>query len=293
MPDYRGYAAFTRNHSQYLAHAADRHATNPELGIAFRSATSWLKARKAVLELGEIPIYFAVIDGPPLVEYEARLTEVLLVENASDQEIERLKSFSLEETFAEGLWESGKAKVKTLYLVKGCRNLPRPIPMTDLIKVDGGAPIHHNYTRAYSIVYDRKWRGANGAPVLFLDEAFSQDTYLEGACQHVYVNRYERSAKARARCIKEYGAICKACGFDFERAYGEIGRGFIHVHHKIPLSEIKADYTVDPVSDLVPICPNCYAMLHRGSGEAMQVEELRALMGKRASRTATPKQEGE
>ena len=26
------------------------------------------------------------------------------------------------------------------------------------------------------------------------------------------------------------------CGFDFETRYGRIGRGFAHVHHKIPLS---------------------------------------------------------
>lgn len=278
MPDYQGYAVFTRNHPEYLSQLAEKHAVAPTTGVTFRSATRWAKARKVVSTFGSIPIYFGAIDGPPLIEYEARLTEVLLVEDANNQDINRLLSCSLEETSAEGLWENGKAKVQTLYLAEGCRVLPRPFPITDLIKVDGGIPIHHNYTRAYSIVYDRKWRGANGAPALFLDEAFSQDTFPEGACQHVYVNRYERNRKARARCIEVHGAVCKACGFDFEKAFGEIGRGFIHVHHRTPLEQITEAYEVDPVKDLVPVCPNCHAMLHKGKNEVMAVEELRQII---------------
>lgn len=30
---------------------------------------------------------------------------------------------------------------------------------------------------------------------------------------------------------------CEACGFDFERAYGDLGRGYIECHHLIPLGE--------------------------------------------------------
>ena len=53
----------------------------------------------------------------------------------------------------------------------------------------------------------------------------------EGGSFRVKVNRYERSHINRANCIEIQGAICKACNFDFERVYGPIGRGFIHVHH--------------------------------------------------------------
>lgn len=48
-----------------------------------------------------------------------------------------------------------------------------------------------------------------------------------------------------------------------KKVYGEIGRGFIHVHHKVPLSSIGKEYELDPIKDLVPVCPNCHAMLHR------------------------------
>jgi hypothetical protein len=54
-------------------------------------------------------------------------------------------------------------------------------------------------------------------------------------------------------------------GFDFGVVYGELGSGFIFVHHRIPISvrARKGEYEVDPVRDLVPICGNCHAMVHR------------------------------
>lgn len=39
--------------------------------------------------------------------------------------------------------------------------------------------------------------------------------YPEGFRQSVLVNKYERNAKAREKCIEHYGVICIACGFDF------------------------------------------------------------------------------
>ncbi|WP_236721413.1 HNH endonuclease [Trichormus sp. NMC-1] len=85
----------------------------------------------------------------------------------------------------------------------------------------------------------------------------------EGAKQRITINRYERNNEARKLCIEHYGKICYVCGFNFEKKYGEIGQGFIHVHHLIPLSEIDQEYEVDPIKDLRPVCPNCHAMIHR------------------------------
>jgi 5-methylcytosine-specific restriction protein A len=48
----------------------------------------------------------------------------------------------------------------------------------------------------------------------------------------------------------------------FEQCYGEVAKGFIHVHHLRPLSEIGEEYEVDPIADLRPVCPNCHAVLH-------------------------------
>ena len=86
--------------------------------------------------------------------------------------------------------------------------------------------------------------------------------YVEGAVKRVLVNAYERSAQARTQCIKHYGLNCCGCDFNFEQMFGDIGIGFIHVHHLKPLAEAGQQYELDPLQDLRPVCPNCHAMLH-------------------------------
>jgi len=95
------------------------------------------------------------------------------------------------------------------------------------------------------------------------EEVPSGSTYSEGSVQRILVNRYERDPRAREECIRHYGTICFLCGFDFVAVYGEVMTGFIHVHHLNPLSSLGADYEVDPIQDLRPVCPNCHAVLHR------------------------------
>jgi len=92
-----------------------------------------------------------------------------------------------------------------------------------------------------------------------VDENYS---YIEGKHRVVCINRYERDSDARRRCIEHFGVKCFVCGFDFEKMYGNIGKNYIHVHHKIPLSTIKQEYQVNPIKDLIPICPNCHSMVH-------------------------------
>ena len=99
----------------------------------------------------------------------------------------------------------------------------------------------------------------------------------EGGGVRVLVNRYERSYTNRMTCIAIHGCRCMACGFDFDRIYGDIGDGFIHVHHVTPVSELAAGYIVDPARDLVPLCPNCHAMAHTSS-PPLTVEELKRIL---------------
>lgn len=106
------------------------------------------------------------------------------------------------------------------------------------------------------------------------DEVQAPEAYFEGATRQVSVSIYERSPHARAKCIEHYGVRCSVCDFDFEAFYGERGRGFVHVHHLIPLAEIGHRYRLDPIADLRPICPNCHAMIHRGS-KLLTIKALR------------------
>lgn len=103
----------------------------------------------------------------------------------------------------------------------------------------------------------------------------------EGAKKTIIVNQYERNPMARQKCIEANGCRCKVCGMDFEEIYGEIGRGFIHVHHIVPISTIGETYQIDPVNDLIPVCPNCHAMLHRGhNGRVFTIDELKTIIQK-------------
>jgi len=106
------------------------------------------------------------------------------------------------------------------------------------------------------------------------EEVDTPEQYIEGASKVVSVNIYERNSDARAKCIEYYGYICAACSFDFENFYGSIGKNYIHVHHIVPLSEIKKEYKLDPVKDLVPVCPNCHAIIHR-TQPALTVKQLK------------------
>lgn len=104
------------------------------------------------------------------------------------------------------------------------------------------------------------------------------ETFPEGAKKTVQVNRYERNSEARAKCIGIHGTRCKVCNMSFEETYGFFAKDFIHVHHKKSLKEISGAYEVNPETDLIPVCPNCHAMLHRQeNGEAMKFERLKLL----------------
>lgn len=101
------------------------------------------------------------------------------------------------------------------------------------------------------------------------------------------VNAYERNATARAACIAHFGARCAACGLDLGERYGAAAAGLIRVHHVVPVSSIGPDYTLDPITDLRPICPNCHAVLHRRE-PPYEVEEVAAMVS-RTSRVARPR----
>jgi len=98
----------------------------------------------------------------------------------------------------------------------------------------------------------------------------------EGALKQELVNRYERSRYNRTLCINFHGLNCKVCNLNFAETYGETGRGFIHVHHITPVSQMGPGYIINPIEDLIPVCPNCHAMLHKRNPpySSLELKEL-------------------
>jgi len=101
--------------------------------------------------------------------------------------------------------------------------------------------------------------------------------YPEGATAQVLVNRFERDPRNRAAAIAVHGTKCLACGFDFKQIYGDLGRDFIIVHHVVPVSQIGPGYLIDPARDLVTLCANCHAMIHR-SNPPLSLIQLRGIV---------------
>jgi len=154
------------------------------------------------------------------------------------------------------------------------------IPVNPFTGEQGHGSQHQTRTLSYCVFgYDSDWqvcyswnRGENNPPMriqergdvvpLATSGTTAREVFFEGAVKRAELSVYERSPEARRMCIQHYGTKCSVCDFDFGKVYGQLAEGFIHVHHLTPLARIGAKYTVDPVRDLRPVCPNCHAVLH-------------------------------
>ncbi len=112
----------------------------------------------------------------------------------------------------------------------------------------------------------------------FLPKAnVGQKSYTEGTPNQITLTKYERNPYARNACIAHYGLSCFVCDFNFEEVYGDLGKDFIHVHHLTHIAKVGKEYTVNPIKDLRPVCPNCHSMLHRRK-DGVSIEELKSFM---------------
>ena len=118
-----------------------------------------------------------------------------------------------------------------------------------------------------------------------LEADFVPEQLREGAVRETTELRRERNPVARALCIEHYrnknngNLLCTVCDFSFAVFYGPLGEGFMHVHHLDPISEARSSRIVSPEFDLVPVCPNCHSMIHRG-GENRSIAEMRRIVNR-------------
>lgn len=105
-----------------------------------------------------------------------------------------------------------------------------------------------------------------------------KDSETEGRKVQYYTTKYERSIQNRQEAIRLHGTKCMICGFDFELKYGELGKGYIEVHHIKPLSELDEAVVVNPETDLICVCSNCHRMLHRFRNYMVSVDELKQII---------------
>lgn len=85
-----------------------------------------------------------------------------------------------------------------------------------------------------------------------------------------------REAKIESVLARSGGTLCcevSGCGFDFEKTYGNLGRGYAHVHHKEPISTYPSHGKPTALIDLAIVCANCHSMIHRG-GACRKLDEI-------------------
>lgn len=108
----------------------------------------------------------------------------------------------------------------------------------------------------------------------------SLESSQEGQLKTKFVTMYERDPKLRLQAIAIHGSSCAACGFNFSNFYGEYAEGFIHIHHIVPISDFGGSRTVNPETDLVPLCANCHSVVHRKKDKTLTVNDLKDLITK-------------
>lgn len=125
---------------------------------------------------------------------------------------------------------------------------------------------------------------AHGRRPLLYDEDV---TVSEGALLTRATPSRQRSARLRQAAIRHYtqpdGSIrCAVCGFDFRAVYGELGEGYIQIHHEHPLFQYEDEgieaFLPQAVAQVKPLCANCHCMIHRPKGAPLSVDELTALL---------------
>ena len=98
----------------------------------------------------------------------------------------------------------------------------------------------------------------------------------------------ERSKKLREAALAYYtrnGTICcSVCGFDFSKAYGDWGDGYIQIHHEKPIYQTTdegfSQYIAEALKSMKPLCANCHCMIHRQKNTTLTLEQLKQIMSK-------------
>lgn len=110
----------------------------------------------------------------------------------------------------------------------------------------------------------------------------------EGAMDRRTVKQRKRSTKLKELAIQDFkqrnqgNLFCEACGFNFEKTYGEQGKGFIETHHTIPIHEadIKGNRmkVKEALEKTALVCSNCHRMIHRKKNKMLSMKELKQLL---------------
>lgn len=134
------------------------------------------------------------------------------------------------------------------------------------------------YIRFYAHKHNLDLSKLNEADYINESHNLDTDTDIirhEGRLTETTILHRQRNRAARQKCLEDSGYTCFVCGFNFEKAYGELGKNFMEVHHTKPLATYSEEHVI-PQSELCALCSNCHSMVHRHR-EALDVNELKKI----------------
>lgn len=116
---------------------------------------------------------------------------------------------------------------------------------------------------------------------------FDENIFIsEGQKKSVSKQVYDRSKLLRDKAIEAHTVrgriVCAACGFDFQRQYGEHGKGYIEIHHQKPIYQYEdsefSQLLAEALRNLIPLCSNCHRMIHRKRENPLSLKELKEII---------------
>lgn len=121
-----------------------------------------------------------------------------------------------------------------------------------------------------SLLIGQYWVGLN--PLILEDEDLEIKSNEGRITLRIHKVR-ERDPKIKKKAIdlfvKQNGYVfCELCNFSFEEKYGNIGKGYIEVHHLKPISQYDEN-ELTSIENLKLVCSNCHRMIHRGDPESL------------------------
>jgi len=118
-----------------------------------------------------------------------------------------------------------------------------------------------------------------------IDNDYENLIIEEGYTKFSQIKTKTRSRKL-VEAAKRHFAInekiyCSACNFGFEDFYGEIGRGYIEIHHIKPIFAYESSLEQninDAIENVTPVCSNCHRMIHKKRDEILLIPSLQTLI---------------
>lgn len=118
-----------------------------------------------------------------------------------------------------------------------------------------------------------------------IEKDYSNLIIEEGFTRFSQVKTKSRSrelvAIAKEHYSKDGKIYCSACNFNFEIFYGNVGSGYIEIHHLNPIFAREDNFRQsinDALSGVTPVCANCHRMIHRNGDRLLSIPALQKLI---------------